>query len=56
MCLEGYWWEQRGDLVEDGKDIFLVGPLLLSDAGLSEFDDDLVKVALGWNERDRDGS
>jgi hypothetical protein len=46
MCLEGYWWEQRGNLGEDGEDVFIVGPLLLGDAGLAELDDDSVKVAL----------
>jgi len=46
MCLEGYWWEQRGDLGEDGEDLFFVGPLLLGDAGLAKLDDDSIKVAL----------
>lgn len=46
MCLEGYWWEQRGDLGEDGEDIFFVRPLLWSDAGLAKLDDDSIEVVL----------
>ena len=46
MGLEGNWWEQRGDLGEDGEDIFIVGPLLWCDAGLAKVDDDSIKVGL----------
>ena len=46
MCLKGYWWEQRGDLGEDGQDIFFVRPLLSGDAGLAKVEDDSIKVGL----------
>lgn len=46
MCLKRHWREQRRDLAEDGEDVLLVRPLVLCDAGLSELDDDLVKVRL----------
>jgi len=46
VYLEGHWWEQGIDLAKDREDVFLVRPLPLGDASLSEVDDDLVKVRL----------